>query len=71
MGSSNLNCKMGNNTLLLFERVLPYLVQGLLFGGVPPYVIHISDSQENGYDSGKFEFIRILNFQLANVINTF
>ena len=28
---------------ILFERVLPSLVSGLLFGGIPPYIIHISN----------------------------
>ena len=43
--------QMENNTVLLFERVLPYLVQGLLFGGFPPYIVHITDSQR--YEYGK------------------
>ena len=39
------NASMGNNsiTAVLIERVLPYLLSGVLFGGVPPYTIIVSD----------------------------
>ena len=40
------------NAELLFGRILPYLVQGLLFGGIPPNIIHITDLKLWG--SGKF-----------------
>ena len=32
-------------TAVLLSRVLPYLVNGLLYGGTQPYVIHISTSK--------------------------
>ena len=35
---------MSNSSIsILFEMVLPSLVSGLLFGGIPPYIIHISN----------------------------
>ena len=33
---------------IFIGRVLPYLVHGLLFGGIPPYIIHVTD--EGTYD---------------------
>ena len=30
---------------VLLVKVLPFLVNGLLYGGIPPYVIHISNSK--------------------------
>ena len=41
------------NTSLIFDRVLPYLVQGLLFGGVPPYILHVSSSQADEFRNGE------------------
>ena len=40
---------------LIFERVIPYLMQGLLFGGIPPYILHISDSTKQ-HGNGKAIF---------------
>ena len=34
---------------IFFGRVVPYLVQGLLFGGIPPYLLHVTDE-------GSYEF---------------
>ena len=41
---------------VLFDRVLPYLVQGLLYGGVPPYILHISDIRYGEFKNGKSYF---------------
>ena len=38
---------------ILFERVLPSLVSGLLFGGMPPYIVHISNLKYGEFDKGK------------------
>ena len=37
-----------DNATLFFGRVLPYLVQGLLYGGLPPYIVHITDNPSSG-----------------------
>ena len=42
-----------SSLLILFGRILPYLVQGLLFGGVAPYIIHISDVENGEFNNGK------------------
>ena len=63
-----------NRTSLLFETILPYLVQGLLFGGVPPYVIHVGDFSSLSCKEGtlafcnKYTFISICFFLEKRVI---
>ena len=41
---------------LIFARVIPYVVQGLLFGGIPPYILHIADSTSKHHGNGKTIF---------------
>ena len=41
---------------VLFDRVLPYLVQGLLYGGVPSYILHVSNIRYGEFQSGKSYF---------------
>ena len=36
------NCTLQNTSNILVNYVVPYLTQGLLYGGKPPYVVHIS-----------------------------
>ena len=38
---------------ILFDRVLPYLVQGILHGGVPPYILHITNRRYDEFRNGK------------------
>ena len=52
------------NLFLLFERVLPYLVQGLLFGGISPYLMHVTDDTSHEYRHGNV----IINFFYLLVI---
>ena len=43
----NINCTVVHQdtqlTTLLVTRVIPYLARGLLYGGIPPYFLFISD----------------------------
>ena len=41
------------NISILFERVLPSLVTGQLFGGIPPYIFYISNLKSSGFEKGK------------------
>ena len=53
--SACLDYEVENDYLsLLFGRVLPYRIQGLLFRGVPPYIVRISDSLS--FTTGKLFF---------------
>ena len=71
MGCLEGHFQMENNTLLLFERVLPYLVQGLLFGGFPPYIVHITDSQRHEYGkAAKVVFLKLECVTNTNFIDT-
>ena len=48
------NHELGDVTSsLLLGRVLPYLIQGLLFGGVPPYILHVADFGSDHYGKCK------------------
>ena len=52
--STCLDSPTNNSSLLiLFDSILPYLVQELLFGGVAPYIIHISDVKNGDFNNGK------------------
>ena len=50
---SNFIIPDNSNISILFERVLPSLVSGLLFGGIPPYIVHISNLKYGEFDQGK------------------
>ena len=52
--STCLDLATNNSSLLiLFDRILPHLVPGLLFEGVAPYIIHISDVENGEFSNGK------------------
>ena len=51
-------------TLLLIGRVLPYLLQGLLFGGESPFILHIADLSFNKYRKGKRRYLLCIHFNL-------
>ena len=41
---------------ILFDRILPYLVRGILHGGVPPYILHITNRRYDEFQNGKSYF---------------
>ena len=45
---------------ILFGRVIPYLVNGLLFGGIPPYLLHITSFRLDEFNKGKLHRIKQL-----------
>ena len=45
---------------ILFGRVIPYLVNGLLFGGIPPYLLHITCFKWDELDKGRLHRIKQL-----------
>ena len=53
MNSSCLcSCENGfNNSYILLGSIVPYLVQGMLFGGVPPLILHITDEDVQSEES--------------------
>ena len=42
------------STSILFDKVLPSLVTGLLFGGIPPFILHISNLKSAEFRKGRF-----------------
>lgn len=40
---------------ILIDRILPYFVPGILHGGVPPYILHITNRRYDEFQNGKIE----------------
>ena len=49
---------------ILFERVLPSLVTGLLFGGIPPNILHVSNLKSSKFEKGKIDLVKVKSFIL-------
>ena len=60
-------CEHGfNHSHLLLGKIVPYLVQGLLFGGVPPFILYVTDIdvQSGEGNTGKYNFhlLKLIGF---------
>ena len=44
--------------------ILPSLVTGLLFGGIPPYILHVSNLRSSEIEKGKIDLVKVKSFIL-------
>ena len=58
--STCLESAVSNNSSIfvdiLFDRILPYVVQGILYGGVHPYILHIANERYDEFQNSKSYF---------------
>ncbi len=70
--NSSSSCQVASGSYsVLYGTVLPFLVQDLLFGGLPPYILHIVNVLSHGAEKGKFrvQFWSSSRFQMILIFH--